>query len=60
MLEPEIELDVLGAVHYRCDAHLYPNKLIAQLITFLKHAGVTFETNAAVEKMTVENNKIKM
>lgn len=59
LLEPEIELDVLGAVHYRCDAHLYPNKLITQLMAFLKHAGVTFETNAAVEKMTVENNKIK-
>ena len=38
-LEPETELDVLGAVHYRCDAHLYPNKLMTQLITYLRRSG---------------------
>ena len=26
-LEPSTALDILGAVHYRCDAHLYPNNL---------------------------------
>lgn len=58
-LEPEIELDILGAVHYRCDAHLYPNKLIAQLIEYLKNAGVKFETNSPVEKIIKEGGVIK-
>ena len=31
-LEPDTELDILGAVHYHCDGHLYPNKLMEQLI----------------------------
>ena len=31
-MQPKLELDVLGAVHYRCDAHLSPNKLMASLI----------------------------
>jgi D-amino-acid dehydrogenase len=58
-LEPGTELDILGAVHYRCDAHLYPNKLVLQLITHLKAAGVRFETGSGVEKIVVENNSIK-
>ena len=31
VLEPHLELDILGAVHYRCDTHLYPNNLMLQL-----------------------------
>jgi len=58
-LEPEIDLDILGAVHYRCDAHLYPNKLIAQLIDHLKNAGVKFETSSPVESIIKEGAVIK-
>ncbi len=57
-LEPETELDILGAVHYRCDAHLYPNKLIPQLIAYLKAAGVQFKTNSGVEKIITQGGKI--
>ena len=58
-LETEVQLDILGAVHYRCDAHLYPNKLIAQLMSALKESGVIFETNCTIEKIITEQNKIK-
>jgi len=58
-LEPETELDILGAVHYRCDAHLYPNKLIPQLIKHLKSSGVKIEGNNAVKKIITEKGKIK-
>ncbi|MEO8763525.1 MAG: FAD-dependent oxidoreductase [Ginsengibacter sp.] len=58
-LEPEIELDILGAVHYRCDAHLYPNKLIPQLIQFLTRDGVVFKTGSAVERIITEGGTIK-
>ncbi|MEO6721500.1 MAG: FAD-dependent oxidoreductase [Ferruginibacter sp.] len=58
-LEPETELDILGAVHYKCDAHLYPNKLIPQLIAFLKAAGVVFKTGNAVERINTKAGKIK-
>ena len=57
-LEPETELDVLGAVHYRCDAHLYPNQLIPQLIEHLKTVGVHFVTNSKVVKMETAAGKI--
>ncbi len=58
-LEPDTELNVLGAVHYRCDAHLYPNQLIVQLVNHLKKAGVTFKTNSPVQRIIKERNKIK-
>ena len=58
-LEPDTELDILGAVHYRCDAHLYPNKLIAQLLHYLISSGVDVQTNNPVKKLVVEKGKIK-
>jgi D-amino-acid dehydrogenase len=47
-LQPDVELDVLGAVHYHCDAHLYPNLLIKQLIAYLEKAGVRIHKNKEV------------
>ncbi|GAA4322341.1 FAD-dependent oxidoreductase [Mucilaginibacter gynuensis] len=58
-LQPDLKLDVLGAVHYRCDAHLYPNKLIADLVTYLEKAGVKIMRNHQVTNMEVSANKIK-
>lgn len=58
-LEPQIELNIVGAVHYRGDAHLYPNRLMAQLIGHLKKSGVVFQTNNAVTQLIVEKNRLK-
>ena len=58
-LEPGTALDILGAAHYRCDAHLYPDKLMRQLLDHLKSSGVKFETNNAVKKIITKNGKIK-
>lgn len=57
-LQPDIDLDILGAVHYHCDAHLYPNKLVAGLIKYLKAAGVKIHTNTPVTKIEHSNDKI--
>lgn len=57
-LEPETELDILGAVHYRCDAHLYPNKLIPQLIQHLKDGGAKFKTGETVTNINSDKQKI--
>jgi D-amino-acid dehydrogenase len=58
MLEPNIDMDILGAVHYRCDAHLYPNQLLPQLIAHLKNNNVSFKTNSSVKKIIREGKKI--
>jgi D-amino-acid dehydrogenase len=58
-LEPGMELDILGAVHYRCDAHLYPNKLLPQLIQHLQTSGVDVQTNDPVKQIVSGEGKIK-
>lgn len=50
-LQPKLDIDVLGAVHYGCDAHLSPNKLMAALIKYLKAVGVDLVTNKEVTKI---------
>ncbi|MCC8407433.1 FAD-dependent oxidoreductase [Mucilaginibacter sp. UR6-1] len=57
-LQPDLALDVLGAVHYRCDAHLYPNKLIALLVNYLQTNGVKIERNAEVTRIETAGGKI--
>jgi D-amino-acid dehydrogenase len=58
-LEPGIKLDVKGAVHYHCDAHLYPYALVSQLLKYLKTNGVTVKTDAEVTGYSIQNGDIK-
>lgn len=57
-LQPGLNLDILGAVHYRCDAHLYPNQLIAALVQHLEKAGVKIVRNCEVDGVDTESGKI--
>ncbi|MCJ0743850.1 NAD(P)/FAD-dependent oxidoreductase [Pedobacter montanisoli] len=57
-LEPYVTLDVAGAVHYKCDAHLYPNQLVQNLITYLKERGVGILTDSAITSIEIKNNHI--
>jgi D-amino-acid dehydrogenase len=58
-LEPGTAIDIMGAAYYRCDAHLYPDNLMRQLLDHLKNSDVKFEINNAVSKLITENGKIK-
>ena len=57
-LQPKLNLDVLGAVHYDCDAHLSPNKLMATLLKYLRAVGVNLIINKEVTKIESSNGKI--
>lgn len=57
-VETGTRLDVLGAVHYRCDAHLYPNQLMPALIRSLKEKGVQFRLGHAVGKVHRRGKKL--
>jgi D-amino-acid dehydrogenase len=59
LLEPQADLNILGAVHYRCDAHLYPNNLMMQLKKHLKEQGVAVNINSRVTGMELLNGNIK-
>jgi D-amino-acid dehydrogenase len=57
-LQPDIELDILGAVHYHCDAHMYPNKLMAGLVKYLEANGVRIHRHTEVTKINHDSNRV--
>jgi len=57
-LQPKIELDVLGAVHYKCDAHLNPAKLMLSLLSFLEKTGVQIVRNHEVTAIETTGGKV--
>ncbi|NIJ51246.1 NAD(P)/FAD-dependent oxidoreductase [Dyadobacter arcticus] len=58
-IEPNIKLDIAGAVHYHCDAHLYPTALFNQLLQNIKSKGANVITNAEVTGYEISNGDIK-
>jgi D-amino-acid dehydrogenase len=57
-LEPDAELNILGSVHYRCDAHLSPSDLVKNLVTYLTKNNVEIITNCKVTGFETNNGKI--
>lgn len=58
VLQPNLQLEVAGAVHYRCDSHLAPHVLMRQLTAYLENAGVTIKRGSEVTKIEHQQNKI--
>lgn len=57
-MEPQTTIHAKGAVWFKCDAHCYPNKLMANLIAYLKKEGVELITNSSVRGFEKENGCI--
>ncbi|QNL50744.1 FAD-binding oxidoreductase [Olivibacter sp. SDN3] len=58
-LEPQMKLNVLGGVHYRCDSHLYPQALMGQLIQYVKQQGAVVQPHTAVTGFEIKRGEIK-
>jgi D-amino-acid dehydrogenase len=58
-MEPGLNMNIKGAVYFKCDAHMYPNKLMKDMIAFLKKNGVKIQVNEEVKKFITEGNNIK-
>lgn len=57
-LEPHTRINGLGAILFNCDAHCYPNKLMKQLIAYLKQQGVKMTANEEVTGFEKESKKV--
>ncbi|OBX24980.1 D-amino-acid dehydrogenase [Gelidibacter algens] len=57
-LEPNVNLNVIGGTHYKCDAHTTPNEFMSEMKAYLKLKGVVFYANEKVEDIEVKNHKI--
>lgn len=58
ILQPNLNKDILGAIHYECDAHTTPTELMPKLVAHLKRVGVDFKTNEEVLDFSFQNRKI--
>ena len=57
-LESGLNINAIGGVHYKSDAHLSPNRFMAFLISELGRMKVNFITNSSVTDFKVEAGKI--
>lgn len=58
-MEPHVTINALGALFFKCDAHLYPNRLMWSLIDHLKKNGVTLLSGQEVGRFEYHNGMIK-
>lgn len=57
-LEPEIDLNIKGAVYYHSDAHMTPNNFMQQLKDYLNETGVEILENEEVLDIVLSKHKI--
>ncbi len=57
-LEPNVQINGIGAIFFKCDAHLYPNKLMKGLIALLQEKGVKLLTGEAVINFEKQDGRI--
>ena len=57
-LEPNVEINAEGAIHYMSDAHTTPTEIMPKMLAHLKAAGVTFKTHEEVVTLVVKNKKV--
>ena len=57
-MEPQTRLNILGAVYFKGDAHLYPNKLMHNLRQYLPASGVQLLPGEEVTGIERANGKV--
>ena len=58
-LEPNVNIDAEGAIHYECDGHTTPTEIMPKLVAYLKSKGVVFKTNEEVLDVKISRDHIK-
>lgn len=57
--EPEVELDIYGAVLVKDDAHIHPGKFMVAMKNYLEKNGVKFQLHTTVSDFTKNHAKIR-
>tara|TARA_R110000868_G_scaffold36074_2_gene128426 strand:+ start:23525 stop:24775 length:1251 start_codon:yes stop_codon:yes gene_type:complete len=57
-LQPNLNMDVKGAVHYECDGHTTPTEFMVKMLDYLKRSGVIVQTNEEVRDIVMDNGLI--
>jgi D-amino-acid dehydrogenase len=57
-MEPQTKINGSGAIFFKCDGHLFPNKLMADMKSHLRQAGVQFCKNQEVMNFETDGRRI--
>lgn len=57
-LEPNVEINAIGAAYFKCDHHTTPHEFMKELKQYLKDSGVKFFINEKVEDLEVNRKEI--
>ena len=57
--EPDVELDIYGAVLFKDDAHIHPGKFMVAMKNYLEKNGVNFQLNTTVTGFKKNKQKLK-
>lgn len=58
-MEPQTRLVLNGALYFRTDAHVYPNKVMQSLQKYLRDIGVVFKTGEKVKGFEKSKGRIQ-
>ena len=59
MIEPNVNIDAEGAIHYKCDGHTTPTEIMPKMLNYLKSVGVNICINEEVLDINTGNGVIK-
>lgn len=57
-LQPNLSRDILGGIHYLCDAHTSPNEIMQKMKDYLKAQGVLIKDKEQVNNFTISNGGV--
>ncbi len=57
-MEPGVHINATGGVYFKCDTHLYPQKLMSSLLNLLEQSGVKLIPNEEVKTCGKANGSI--
>ena len=57
--EPDVELDIYGAILFKDDAHIHPGKFMVAMKNYLEKNGVHFQLNTTVTAFKKNHKKIE-
>ena len=58
VLQPGLNPEIRGAIHYQCDAHTTPGQIMEKMKTYLVEEGVEIRTNTEVTGFTLNGAKL--
>ena len=58
-IEPNVNIDAEGAIHYECDGHTTPTEIMPKMLKYLKSVGVNININEEVLDIKNSNGVIK-